>query len=59
MNIRISNHVVFTHSLEIELPFVYELFGSKAKVVMIMVGDVDSKQKVEYAKYLVFFLFYR
>lgn len=38
-------------SLEIELPFVYELFGNKVKVVMIMVGDVNEKQKMEYAKY--------
>lgn len=38
-------------SLEIELPFVYHLFGTKAKVVMIMVGNVSEKQKKEYAKY--------
>lgn len=32
-------------SLEIELPFVYELFGDKVKVVMMMVGCVNTKQK--------------
>ena len=38
------------HSLEIELPFVRHLFENKAKVVMIMVGCVNEKQKKEYAK---------
>ena len=41
---------MISSSLEIELPFVYHLFGSRAKVVMIMVGDVSEKQKIEYAK---------
>ena len=54
MNIGIFDIFIF-NSLEIELPFVYQLFGSSAKVVMIMVGDVNEKQKVEYAK-LVFLL---
>lgn len=49
MSIGIS-FISFLTSLEIELPFVYQLFGSSAKVVMIMVGDVNEKQKVEYAK---------
>ena len=51
MNIGIFDIFIF-NSLEIELPFVYQLFGSSAKVVMIMVGDVNEKQKVEYAKLL-------
>ena len=51
MSIGIS-FISFLTSLEIELPFVYQLFGSSAKVVMIMVGDVNEKQKVEYAKAL-------
>ena len=51
MNIGIFDIFIF-NSLEIELPFVYKLFGSSAKVVMIMVGDVNEKQKVEYAKLL-------
>lgn len=38
------------HSLEIELPFVYELFGDKVKVVMMMVGCVNTKQKEMYAE---------
>jgi hypothetical protein len=38
-------------SLEIELPFIHQLFGTKAKIVMIMVGNVSEKRKVEYAKY--------
>ena len=37
-------------SLEIELPFIHQLFGTKAKI-MIMVGNVSEKRKVEYAKY--------
>ncbi|KAK8832966.1 hypothetical protein WA577_003944, partial [Blastocystis sp. JDR] len=41
------------HSLEIELPFVYELFGDKVKVVMMMVGCVNTKQKEIYAESLV------
>ncbi|KNB43727.1 hypothetical protein JH06_2478 [Blastocystis sp. subtype 4] len=41
------------HSLEIELPFIHQLFGTKAKIVMIMVGNVSEKRKVEYAKSLV------
>ncbi|OAO16381.1 hypothetical protein AV274_1912 [Blastocystis sp. ATCC 50177/Nand II] len=41
------------HSLEIELPFVYELFGDKVKVVMMMVGCVNTKQKEMYAESLV------
>lgn len=38
-------------SLEIELPFVYELFGNRVKVVMIMVGCVSSKLKESYAEW--------
>lgn len=47
---RFHSIVTIMTSLEIELPFVYHLFGSKVKVVMIMVGDVNEKQKIEYAK---------
>ena len=36
---------LLTSSLEIELPFVYELFGNRVKVVMIMVGCVSSNLK--------------
>ena len=32
---------LLTSSLEIELPFVYELFGNRVKVVMIMVGVLE------------------
>lgn len=42
--------MTITLSLEIELPFIHQLFGTKAKIVMIMVGDVSEKRKVEYAK---------
>lgn len=42
---------LLTSSLEIELPFVYELFGNRVKVVMIMVGCVSSKLKEAYAEW--------
>lgn len=46
------------HSLEIELPFVYHLFGSRAKVVLMMVGAVSSsyKSKVAPSLSLSFFI---
>lgn len=47
------------HSLEIELPFVYHLFGSRAKVVLMMVGAVSSSYKSKIAPFLsLFFIFY-
>lgn len=42
------------HSLEIELPFVYHLFGSSVKVVLIMVGAVSSSYKSKIAPFFVF-----
>ena len=48
------------HSLEIELPFVYHLFGSRAKVVLMMVGAVSSSYKSKIAPFLSlsFYLLY-
>ena len=43
------------HSLEIELPFVYHLFGTNAKVVLIMVGNVSTSEKKKVAKYVLLF----
>ena len=44
------------HSLEIELPFVYHLFGPSVKVVLIMVGAVSSSYKAKIASYFLSFL---
>ena len=44
------------HSLEIELPFVYHLFGTNAKVVLIMVGNVSTSEKKKVVKYFCCFL---
>ena len=44
------------HSLEIELPFVYHLFGTNAKVVLIMVGNVSTSEKKKVAKALAPYL---